>query len=277
MRGHGGRLAFFGFFGVENYGNQASLACAIVLARAQQPGLDLACVCVNPDLVASEHGVEGVSLYHPGVPERLVPNSRLGRVALLPVLEVLRWVGAFRYARRFSAVVVPGTGLLDDFGLRPYPLPWTLLRWTIVCRLARTPIILLSIGAGPIERSANRRLMLPLARHATLRTYRDEVSADYMAEHAAPGRVTPDIVFGRRHEAAPRGDRPRPVVGLGVMAYYGWANDDVTGIGVFDAHVAKAAELATRLVTNGDDVVLLTGESSDDRAVAAVLGRATAG
>ena len=60
------------------------------------------------------------------------------------------WAWTVSAARRFDMIVVPGTGMLDDFGERWRDMPYHLFRWGLACRLARTPFAFVSIGAGPI-------------------------------------------------------------------------------------------------------------------------------
>ena len=56
-----------------------------------------------------------------------------------------------KHIRRFDVVIVPGTGILDDFGERPYGMPWDILRWCIGARLLGAKIAFVSIGAGPTD------------------------------------------------------------------------------------------------------------------------------
>ena len=132
-------IAFFGLFGVGNIGNEASLRAGLGQARRISPTAPLVCVCASPERVAAEHGVEAVPIAmsrHFSVADA----SPLVRRVLRPFVEVFRWTESYRFARRVSAIVVPGTGILDDFGVRPRQMPYDIFRWSLVSRLARTPI-----------------------------------------------------------------------------------------------------------------------------------------
>ena len=74
-------------------------------------------------------------------------------------------------------IVVPGTGMLDDFGERWRDMPYHLFRWGLACRMARTPFAFVSIGAGPIHHPLSRWLMRSAAAMARYRSYRDMNSA----------------------------------------------------------------------------------------------------
>lgn len=267
------RIALFGLFGVGNIGNEASLASALLALGRRQPSADVVVVCSRPDVVETQHGVStaAIAMSDP------MPNPwrlpRLVRLGLRPVVETARWLAALRFARRVETIVVPGTGILDDFGEGPLGMPLDLLRWTSAARLARTPLAFVSIGAGPIDDPVSRWLMGQAVRNATRVTYRDEVSRRFMADLGFPAgadAVLPDIAL-----ALPTPDvdpaAGRTTVGVGVMAYYGWSNDPATGQAVFEAYVAKLTEITARLLGLGYDVRLLVGEDTDQVAVDAVL------
>ena len=266
-------VAFFGLFGVGNYGNEASLEAGIRSARRIDPDADLRCICANPELVAAQHGLATESIVSSGrVPSR-VPGPRIVRLATRPVLERARWIEAYRISRRVSSIIVPGTGILDDFGVRPLEMPYDLFRWCLAARLARTPMSFVSVGAGPIEHPLSRWFMRAAVRLSTYHSYRDHGSRSFMVSIGSDGagdRVMPDVVFGL---SLPESGPPRASthVGLGVMAYYGWANDPSTGEAVFQTYMGKIAQLARRLIDAGHTVRLLVGEDSDERAVALLV------
>jgi polysaccharide pyruvyl transferase WcaK-like protein len=167
-------------------------------------------------------------------------------------------------------VLIPGTGLLDDFGLRPHQVPYDLLRWSVAAAAVRTPIAYVSVGAGPIVRPSNRRLMTWAARLSSYRSFRDARSRAFMAalfRQCMTDAVKPDVVFAiDRPAPATRAAEPM-TVGLGLMSYYGWANDPETGQPMFRRYITTMAALAQRLLDSGYGVRVLIGEDSDCTAV----------
>jgi polysaccharide pyruvyl transferase WcaK-like protein len=53
--------------------------------------------------------------------------------------------------RKFDIVVVPGTGILDDFGEPWYAMPYDLFKWSLAAMLGGRPFTFVSVGAGPIQ------------------------------------------------------------------------------------------------------------------------------
>jgi polysaccharide pyruvyl transferase WcaK-like protein len=274
-----GPIALFGLFGVGNFGNEASLRSAIDAARELAPERELVCVCAAPDRVSAMHGVRAVPIQMSSWEDRYHGARRVARLMMRPFVEWRRTVAARRFLEGCSAVVVPGTGILDDFGVRPWEMPWGLYRWSRQAARARVPFAFVAVGAGPIEDSMNRRLMVAATRQATSRSFRDEGSHAFMATlGAASARdpVVPDVVFGLTHPAPTPVRTAAPLrVGLGVMAYYGWRNDPASGSATFDRYLARLAALARGLLDDGHELRLLIGEHTDEVAVArlaAVLG-----
>jgi polysaccharide pyruvyl transferase WcaK-like protein len=267
-------IAFFGLFGTGNIGNEASLSTAVLAARRLDPTAELVCVCARPDVVQVEHGIAAVPMYMAG----LLPASPTGprplRIVARPLWELARWTAVYRFLRRIDLVIVPGTGILDDFGESPQGMPYHLFRWSLAAKLARRRFAFLSVGAGPITHPVSRWLMKSAVRLSAYCSYRDEVSRSYMAEigaSAVDNPVTPDLVFALPCPAKSSASLAHTTVGLGVMSYYGWANDPAGGEGIFRTYVDRMSTIACRLLDDGQSVRVLIGEQCDARAVDALL------
>ena len=77
-------------------------------------------------------------------------------------------------------LIIPGTGILDDFGGNPFGMPLALLAWCLVARLCGAWVAFVSIGAGRIQHPLSRWLMRSAAAMAHYRSYRDTVSKTFM-------------------------------------------------------------------------------------------------
>jgi polysaccharide pyruvyl transferase WcaK-like protein len=264
-------IAFFGLFGVGNLGNEASLRAALLEAERIAPDAPLVCICAYPDRVVAEHGIEAVPIGMSGVFRRSASAPKVVRRLTRPFLECFRWTESFRFARRTAAIIVPRTGILDDFGVRPRQMPYDIFRWSLVSKLARTPFALLSVGAGPIEHPVSRWLMRKAVEFSSFCTYRDTVSQQFMASIGVPATVDdvrPDLVMAL----------PRPAVtadpgtiGVGVMSYFGWENDENKGRQIFRTYIERISAVVCGVLDRGHDVRLLIGQDNDDVAVEEVL------
>ncbi len=190
-------------------------------------------------------------------------------------------VSSVRLARTFDAILVPGTGICDDFGERPQAMPYALLKWALAARLAGRPLSFVSIGAGPVTHPASRWLMKWAARLARYRSYRDEISKDFMESigvDTSKDRVFPDVVFSLRaaENIATRPVNGRLTVGVGVMNYRGWNRSAEEGRQIHETYRGKIVQFVSLLLQHGHDVRLLIGAASDVEVVDDVLKRVAA-
>ena len=268
------RILFFGQFGCGNLGNEGSLAAMLDALRARMPAARFAALGVDPGAVAREHRIEAIAIGG-GRPASALASG-LDRLLLGVPHRLGNWVHALRQLRRFDLMIIPGTGILDDFSTGPWGVPYSLWRWSVCARLTGTGIAMVSIGAGPIVHPLSRVFMKAAARLAAYRSFRDRQSRDYMLGigfDAAQDPVCPDLAFG---QAAPPPADPRPssgrlIVVLGVMTYLGWANRETQGSGIYGRYIATLARFVDWLLAQGHDVRLVTGETADERAVGDLL------
>ncbi|MFL6086423.1 MAG: polysaccharide pyruvyl transferase family protein [Mycobacterium sp.] len=267
-------IAFFGLFGAGNLGNDAALTSARLAAGRLDPEAELVCVCFHPEVVRSEHGIKAVPIHMSGPLPDTPSGPRALRMVQRPLFELARWISVYRFLRRTDLVIVPGTGILDDFGESPLRMPYHLFRWSLSARLARTEFAFMSVGAGPIRHPVNRFLMKHAVRFSSYRSYRDDISRSYMADIGASAGdtpVMPDLVFGLACPANPTVTADNSTIGLGVMAYQGWANDPVSGEGIFRTYIENMSTIACRILDKGHSIRVLIGETCDERAVHALL------
>jgi polysaccharide pyruvyl transferase WcaK-like protein len=268
------RIGLFGQFGIGNLGNEGSLEAMLRWLRTQTPEPQLICICSDPAFVRRVHGVEATPLR-----ARLPPSMQALNKFLLGIPgRVVDLVHALKVASSLDVLLIPGTGILDDFGESPFGLPYDLWRWCLAGRLGGAKIGFVSIGAGPITRKLSRFFMIGAARWAHYRSYRDEPSRAFAEIVGLPqGKdcVRPDLAFGLPAPEASSGGAgaSAPVVAVGVMAYYGWAGGDV---GAYQAYVAKLAAYVAWLLRAGRRVRLVIGKDRDADAVADVRDRALA-
>jgi polysaccharide pyruvyl transferase WcaK-like protein len=260
-------VAMLGQFGIGNLGNEATLAAALESAARVLPFARITTICPNPRAVEAQHGVPGVSIDGAGRLARRSGGGRLRRLVLKPIRELGRWLFAVRHLRRIDVLLVPGTGILDDFGSGPTGLPLTVARWSAAARVTRTRLMFLSIGAGPSSHPVSRFLMRFAAAQAEFCSYRDPGSRRFMestGRRTTDDEVWPDLVF-----ALDRDPPERPVgssrrrVALGIMNYRGWRHVGVEADRIHESYVERMTALAEALHAAGYDLCLVIGDEHD--------------
>jgi polysaccharide pyruvyl transferase WcaK-like protein len=263
-------VGLFGAFGIGNFGNDGSLEAMLLLLRRIAPEARLLCICGNPAAVKQAFGLDAVPIYYKP------RGSAEGRAAVLIAKVVGRatlWFHAMRHLRRLRVLIIPGTGLLDDFSVSPIGWPYDLLSWFLLARLMGVKVVLASIGAGPIRHPVSRWLMRSAAQAAHYRSYRDIPSKAFMGSlgfDTCSDAIYPDIAFDlpapRSAHRRDAGDGPF-TIGVGVMAYHGWRNDPARGAEIYAAYLHKITDFVLWLLQGGHVVRVLMGELSDRRAV----------
>ncbi|MCE7981216.1 MAG: hypothetical protein DYG89_08510 [Caldilinea sp. CFX5] len=271
------KIALFGFFGWGNIGNTGTLQAFLHNLRSRQPDAEVWCICANPEDVAQQFKIPVFPIDL--TPRRLWyrPGNRILRLvhqAFLRVpLEGWLWLKAFLFLQGFDLLLIPGTGVLDDYGVGPFQTPYDLFKWCLVAKLSGVPLFFVSVGAGPIMHKVSRWFMKSALGLADYRTYRDELSQRYMTSigfQAKDNGVYPDLMFSLPLAADLHPEQHNPeahVVGLGLMAHYGWNRPAEEGEAIYQTYLTKIGQFAVWLLGKGYVVRLLIGQSHDRRAV----------
>lgn len=258
MRSAPKRICLFGNFGTGNFGNEASLESMLLFLRQTQPDAKLTCVCYNPEKVRHDYQIAALPLSLPG----------------LPLLrQFANWIHAVRTMRQFNMLIIPGTGILNDFGIPPHGMPYTLFRWCLAARLCGKRIGFVSVGAGPVHHPLSRWLIKYAASMAQYRSYRDKSSKEFMKSLGVNTKndlVFPDIAFGLPSSPSPiqeSSEGKRLTVCVGAMAYHGWHAHVRTDDSIYEEYLGKITEFVLWLLDHDYRVRLMMGEESDQKAV----------
>lgn len=284
------RIALFGLFGVSNLGNDSSLQAMLTHIRRLHPEAEVACICSDPIGIGAHYGL-------PTVPIRqTAPYNSLNQLNngffQWPLKlfrrgadEIRQLVGIFGYLRDVDTFIIPGTGILDDFGVHPLEMPYDLFKWCLIAKLSGAKVHFVSIGAGPIHHPLSRWLMKSAAKAAVYRSYRDELSKQYMTSigfNTENDPVYPDLVFslpvveklpstvgdmGGVVQNTPVQEGKPQVIGIGVMEYYGWRNLPEQGEELYQHYIAKLGQFVLWLLAQQYVVRILIGQAHDQRAV----------
>jgi polysaccharide pyruvyl transferase WcaK-like protein len=255
------RIGLFGLLGSGNIGNDGSLRAILDHLRAAHPHARIDALCGGPDAVRAAFGIETTPLYRTA---EFATTSGLRSAMARVAAKLGEGVRTAAWVRRQDIVIVPGMGVLEGtLPIRPWGFPYSLFLLCLAGKVSRTPVALVSVGAGGISDRGIRWLVVRAAKLAAYRSYRDELSRDAMADlgvDVTRDRVYPDLAFGLPTPDSPN-DNGR--VGVGVMAYRGGTDDRTDAERIHRGYVGKLKELVRRLVDDGRQVRLFTGDRMD--------------
>jgi polysaccharide pyruvyl transferase WcaK-like protein len=282
------RIGLYGLYGVRNLGNEATLAAALAALGTRLPEAEFVLVSSPPPTDAGLPALPNIEpdqlpLLHRKWP--LLPYRWQGPVGafLQRVTEPLRRWRTRRVARALDVLLVPGTGIADDFGQGHLETPHHLARWCRVVKEQGGRVAFLSVGAGPVSHPLARRWFGAALRAADYRSYREQSSWQFAREigvDVSQDPVLPDMVFSlpvpAEFEARAVQWPPRSI-GLGVMGYSGWNLTGAPAERTYARYLEKLQWVATQLLEAGYQVRLLIGNRGGDRRPVKDLRLALAG
>jgi polysaccharide pyruvyl transferase WcaK-like protein len=263
------RICFFGHFGSSNFGNEITLQTVLHHVRSRLPGVQVACICTEPENLAATQKIESVPIRRV-IGKSSKPRTRIGRwlrrVFVEMPAEPYRWFDAYKTLKRADMFVVPGTGLLTDaYGLLSWG-PYNLFKWSLVARLRRCKLLVVSVGAGPLYSVLGKYFVKSALSFADFRSYRDDASMNYLKGIGFPtnsDRVYPDLVFSLPEAIIPHDgekQKVRTIVGLGLMGNAGkYSAAKPAGI-TYEAYLDNLVVFAEWLLAHDYDIRLLLGE-----------------
>lgn len=270
--GHQPHIVLYGLFGFGNTGNDATLKVTLDAFRKLRPNARFTVVAQEPGPVEAAHHVTSVAIRSERTKKSFLPRP-LARI----MAEAARWAEARAVLRSADCLMVPGTGILDDFGCTVMRHPYQMWKWCSAARQVGASVKFVSIGAGPVERAWSRRLFRWSARAADHRSYRDEESRQFVRDELGldVGRdvVTPDLVFGLDVAVPALREGPVRTVGIGVMDYHTWRGAKDAEDDVYPTYMSKLADFCTELLERGLSLHLLVGEPGDEPAVTDLRNR----
>jgi polysaccharide pyruvyl transferase WcaK-like protein len=167
-------------------------------------------------------------------------------------------------------VIVAGSQQLVDYLGGPWAFPYTILKWSLLARLAGAKVCVLSAGAGPLTTRLGRYFMRCALSQASYRSYRDDASRALIAELGLPGyeRVVPDLVFSLPLPPVTPRTAGRPsVVGINPLPYFDrvyWHRSDPI---LYERYVEMLARFADWLIDTDHRVVFFPTQLKVDPAV----------
>jgi len=266
------RIGLFGQFGSGNTGNDGSLEAMLQLLNRNCPDAKLVCICSKPDVVEQTFDLPARPVSQPEPSNWLL--SAINKALLHFPRRIIGFICALLLASQLDLIVVPGTGILDDFNENPFGWPFAVLRWSLAAKLASTRLIFVSIGAGPVDRPLSRLFIRWASMLASFRSYRDQISHDFTKQlgvNSTQDFVSADIAFALPTVPDEKPGSPDQCVGIGVMIYRGWKKNEKDGDAIYEQYVAKITTLVKKLLASGRQVRLLIGGKGDIEAARDVL------
>lgn len=172
---------------------------------------------------------------------------------------------SYRRLLRIDLLLVAGSNPIFDFFGGFWGYPYTMWKWAMLARMARTKLAFVSVGAGPIVSRRSGRLLARVLRRADYVSFRDNGSRELMREHGfeGPAHVCPDLAHGLPFTPTSRESSSRLCVGINPMIVYHGVFWPVSDRELYRRYVETLAALVAELDRDGHEVFLY-GTQKDD-------------
>ncbi|GMV31405.1 MAG: membrane protein [Rhodanobacteraceae bacterium] len=297
-------VGVFGHYGDRNLGDEAIIDALIARIRREWPGARVVAFSMDTADSAERYRVPAFPIRQESgtqrfgevldrqwaagatdrpVPEaagvldrvaRLVPKGRvrsaagkLTRGAAFVAREVAFLWRSYRRLHGLDALIIAGSNqFLDNFG-GPWGFPYTLLKWSLLARLAGCRLLYVSVGAGPLDARLSQWMVRTAVRFADYLSFRDAGSQRLVAAAPRSGssHVFPDLAHSlvRPAGAQRAGDRSKPTVGINPMPLYDSFYWYTTDTDRYASYVRTLAALAEYLVDRGYPVFFFPTQLKD--------------
>jgi polysaccharide pyruvyl transferase WcaK-like protein len=270
------RIILFGNFGTLNWGNEGTLEATIQNVRECCPDRSIICICTEPDDVRERYGIGTFPLRAPYT--RFFKNTNsliikaLRRVFLAPPVTVLHALRGAGLMMSSTTMIVPGTGLLNDFGTGPLGVPYLIFKWCLLAKIFGVKLVFLSNGAGPLREKWSRVFIVHALKLADYRSYRsekDRVFVKKIGVEAGGDHVLPDLAFSLKNsmfDQKMNGGSSR-TIGLGIMDYYGEHGISKGNEQVHENYLNTMCQFVEYCLQKQFKIRMLIGDSTYDTSV----------
>lgn len=303
-RGEAPVIGVFGHYGDRNLGDEAIIEALIARIRREWTAAQVVAFSMDPADSSARYGVLAFPIRQESGTQRfgkvldsqwaarptdgqvqratgfvdrvarIIPKGRL-RTAAGRLLRFLGFASretvflwhSYRRLRGLDALIIAGSNqFLDNFG-GPWGFPYTLLKWSLLARLAGCRLLYVSVGAGPLDARLSQSMIRTAVRCADYLSFRDAGSQRLVAAVPREGsaHVFPDLAHSlvlpaRGHRADNRG---KPTVGINPMPLYDdfyWYTTDKER---YARYVRSLTELVEHLVDAGYPVFFFPTQLKD--------------
>jgi polysaccharide pyruvyl transferase WcaK-like protein len=186
------------------------------------------------------------------------------------IQEIVHLVRSYSIVKSLDLFLVAGGGQLCELWKT---LPYNVFKFCLLAKLAKTPVFIISVGAGPLTRPMNKIFARWSVRLANYASFRDVESQELLHTLgvARETYVYPDPAYALdlRGYLEPKPSKTeRPKVGINPMGFCDprlWPRKDAA---LYRQYLDKMAEFSTWLLAHNYDLEIFTSDIAvDERAI----------
>lgn len=280
------RLGLLGPYASRNLGDTAIQQAVMANLKLRIADIEFVGICPDAEDTLTAHGIAAFPAsaapdeIGPAVQARLpvrmpfsaaswIPGARGGRVRET-LQRTLALINQRKLLGSLDALLVSGSGQLDDFWGGSWGQPYRLLTWTRQARLRGLPVGVFGIGWDHLESPLSKRMLFSAMRAAQFRCFRDPATLQLLNEHGfrEASSVAPDPAFGLPREVLDRVPSPpdtRPFAVVSPISHTAWSGEMDPAHEPYTMAIVAAC---THLLQKGLDVRIVCSQRVMDKPLA---------
>lgn len=185
------------------------------------------------------------------------------------VKELLFLKESYSVVKKLDLLMITGSNqFLDNFG-GTMGFPYTLLKWSVLARIAGKKVAIVSVGAGPIYNRSSKYLFLLVLKLADYISFRDVASQELVQSFGFKGEsvICPDLAHSLIIDLKQNdyfGVCEKPVVGINPMPVYDSRYWYKTDSSEYTAYVNKLAGFSAWLIQNNYPLFFYATQPKDE-------------
>jgi polysaccharide pyruvyl transferase WcaK-like protein len=286
------RIGLLDHMGYGNLGDAAIQDSFMSAIKAAQPTAVLIGFSLNPEDTRQRHKIESYPIRwcYPGwngaLPqstEAIRPESRFKSfvkqckfiyVWAKPIHDIIRelahLVRSYHVLRSLDLLVMTGGGQLCELWGGVWAHPYNVFKFCVLAKLAKTPVFIVGVGAGPLDHTLSRFFARWSVRLAAYSSFRDVESQALIRSIGAKSEthVCPDPAYALNLQSYLNGtpqSNVKPKVGINPMGFCDpriWPRKNSV---IYNHYIDNLATFISWLITHNYCVEVFTSEISVDR------------
>ena len=283
-------IGIFGHVGNQNLGDEAIIAAVIQNIRLRYPGAQICGFTINPADTAERHKIrafpirrqkvralhqDNEDVNESGSISSTVAHRITGALKSVPVVagflrgllrtchavlgvpaELKFLLRAYHNLTGVDLLIIAGSQQLIDYVGGPWAFPYTIFKWVLLAKLAKTNVAFVSVGAGPIHSPLGKFFARASLRLSSYCSFRDESSRSFIETLGVSGEnaVFPDLAYSLEVDSPSTltvAPDSRPVIGINPVPF----SDENYWLGAnahqYEIYIGKLADFALRAIQRG--------------------------
>jgi polysaccharide pyruvyl transferase WcaK-like protein len=171
-----------------------------------------------------------------------------------------------RLLKKLDMLIISGGGQLDDYWGGAWAHPYILIKWSLAAKLAKIPIVFLSVGVDTLNSNLSKIFITTALRLAQYKSFRDNNSQKFISSLgiSTNNGVFPDLAYSYQVnsiEKLDKGHDEKMTVGISPISLGAWTDENYS---LYDHYLTILVSFCKYLISNDYNVVFFPTQERMD-------------